>query len=79
MNFLEDKSFITVKDFSVSGESFSLLLNEEISNFKTHPQPTLDKLVRITNLKITFRTPMENVRCLKKCIILSKEKQFGIK
>ena len=44
MNFLEDKSFITVKDFSVSGESFSLLLNEEYRILKTHPQPTLDKL-----------------------------------
>jgi len=44
MNFLEDKSYITVKDFSVSGESFSLLLNEEYQILKTHPQPTLDKL-----------------------------------
>lgn len=44
MNFLQDKSFITVKDFSVSGESFSLLLNEEYQILKTHPQPTLDKL-----------------------------------
>ena len=44
MNFLEDKSFITVKDFSVSGESFSLLLNEEYQILKTHPQPTLEKL-----------------------------------
>ena len=44
MNFLEDKSFITVKDFSVSGESFSLLLNEEYQLLKTHPQPTLYKL-----------------------------------
>ncbi|HBD26223.1 class I SAM-dependent methyltransferase [Flavobacterium sp.] len=44
MNFLEDKSFITVKDFSVSGESFSLLFNEEYQILKTHPQPTLDKL-----------------------------------
>lgn len=44
MNFLEDKRFITVKDFSVSGESFSLLLNEEYQILKTHPQPTLDKL-----------------------------------
>jgi 2-polyprenyl-3-methyl-5-hydroxy-6-metoxy-1,4-benzoquinol methylase len=44
MNFLEDKSFITVKDFSVSGESFSLLLNEEYEILKTHPQPSLDKL-----------------------------------
>lgn len=44
MNFLENKSFITVKDFSVSGESFSLLLNEEYQLLKTHPQPTLDKL-----------------------------------
>ena len=44
MNFLEDKSFITVKDFSVSGESFSFVVKRGIPNFKTHPQPTLDKL-----------------------------------
>jgi 2-polyprenyl-3-methyl-5-hydroxy-6-metoxy-1,4-benzoquinol methylase len=44
MNFLEDNRFITVKDFSVSGESFSLLLNEEYQLLKTHPQPTLDRL-----------------------------------
>ena len=44
MNFLEDHRFITVKDFSVSGESFSLLLNEEYQLLKTHPQPTLDRL-----------------------------------
>ena len=44
MNFLEDKRFITVKDFSVCGESFTLLLNEEYQILKTHPQPTLDKL-----------------------------------
>jgi 2-polyprenyl-3-methyl-5-hydroxy-6-metoxy-1,4-benzoquinol methylase len=44
MNFSEDHSFITVKDFSVSGESFSLLLNEEYQLLKTHPQPTLDRL-----------------------------------
>ena len=44
MNFLEDNRFITVKDFSVSGESFSLLLNEEYQLLKTHPQPPLDRL-----------------------------------
>ena len=44
MNFLEDHRFITVKDFSVSGESFSLLLNEEYQLLKTHPQPPLDRL-----------------------------------
>ena len=44
MNFSEDHRFITVKDFSVSGESFCLLLNEEYQLLKTHPQPTLDRL-----------------------------------
>jgi 2-polyprenyl-3-methyl-5-hydroxy-6-metoxy-1,4-benzoquinol methylase len=44
MNFSEDHRFITVKDFSVSGESFSLLLNEEYQLLKTHPQPALDRL-----------------------------------
>jgi 2-polyprenyl-3-methyl-5-hydroxy-6-metoxy-1,4-benzoquinol methylase len=44
MNFLEEHRFITVKDFSVTGESFSLLLNEEYQLLKTHPQPALDRL-----------------------------------
>lgn len=44
MNFSEDHRFITVKDFSVSGESFCLLLNEEYQLLKTHPQPTSDRL-----------------------------------
>lgn len=44
MIFLEDKKFITVKDFSVSGESFSLLHNEAYDLLKTHPQPSLESL-----------------------------------
>ena len=44
MIFLEDKKFITVKDFSVSGESFSLLHNEDYDLLKTHPQPSLERL-----------------------------------
>jgi 2-polyprenyl-3-methyl-5-hydroxy-6-metoxy-1,4-benzoquinol methylase len=44
MKFSEDHRYSTVKDFSVSGESFSLLINEEYQLLKTHPQPTLDRL-----------------------------------
>ena len=44
MKFSEDHYYSTVKDFSVSGESFSLLINEEYQLLKTHPQPTLDRL-----------------------------------
>ncbi len=44
MIFLEDKKFITVKDFSVSGKSFSLLHNEAYDVLKTHPQPSLESL-----------------------------------
>ena len=44
MIFLEDKKFITVKDFSVSVESFSLLHNEAYDVLKTHPQPSLESL-----------------------------------
>ena len=44
MIFLEDKKFITVKDFSVSGESFSLLHNEDYDLLKTNPQPSLERL-----------------------------------
>jgi hypothetical protein len=64
MNFSEDHSFITVKDFSVSGESFSLLLNEEYQLLKTHPQPTLDRL------GVYYELLTENEHFLKKCIIL---------
>ena len=44
MIFLEDKKFITVKDFSVSGESFSLLHNKDYDLLKTNPQPSLERL-----------------------------------
>lgn len=36
--------YITVKDYSVSGEEFQLLLDEELQMLKTYPQPTPDKL-----------------------------------
>ncbi|CAM4180780.1 MULTISPECIES: class I SAM-dependent methyltransferase [Flavobacterium] len=44
MNFTKNNIYNTVKDFSVSGESFSLLLNEEYQILKTDPQPSLEKL-----------------------------------
>lgn len=44
MNFKENNIYINVKDFSVSGESFSLLQNEDGSILKTTPTPSLDKL-----------------------------------
>ena len=44
MNFEDKNEYIQVKDFSVSGESFSLLLDQELELLKTAPQPTLDKL-----------------------------------
>ncbi|MEW5676498.1 class I SAM-dependent methyltransferase [Flavobacterium enshiense] len=44
MNFSTDHVFIRVKDYSVSGESFDLLLDEELQLLKTHPQPSLEKL-----------------------------------
>lgn len=36
--------YITVKDYSVSGEEFQLLLDEELQMLITYPQPTPDKL-----------------------------------
>ena len=36
--------YITVKDHSVSGEEFQLLLNNEFGFLETTPQPTLEKL-----------------------------------
>ncbi|MBD3724014.1 MAG: class I SAM-dependent methyltransferase [Flavobacteriaceae bacterium] len=44
MTFKENNIYINVKDFSVSGESFSLLQNEDGSILKTTPTPSLDKL-----------------------------------
>lgn len=44
MNFKEKNTYIQVKDFSVSGESFSLLFDEELQLLKTIPQPTLETL-----------------------------------
>lgn len=44
MNFTKENKYIDVKDFSVSGESFSLLLDQELQLLKTTPTPTLDKL-----------------------------------
>ena len=43
MNFSKDP-YIKVKDYSVSGETFELLFDEELQLLKTYPQPSLDKL-----------------------------------
>lgn len=44
MNFSEQNVFITITDYSVSGESFNLLLDSELQLLKTHPQPSLENL-----------------------------------
>lgn len=44
MHFSTDNVFIRVQDYSVSKESFDLLLDEELQLLKTHPQPSLDAL-----------------------------------
>lgn len=44
MNFSEQNVFIKVTDHSVSGESFTLLLDSELQLLKTHPQPSLELL-----------------------------------
>ncbi|ESU24643.1 SAM-dependent methyltransferase [Flavobacterium enshiense DK69] len=44
MNFSKDNVFISVKDYSVSGENFNLLLDEELQLLKTDPQPSLELL-----------------------------------
>ena len=38
------KSYLNVKDHSVSGEEFELVYNEEFDFLETHPQPSEDKL-----------------------------------
>ena len=44
MDFSKHNVYNTVKDYSVSGEEFELLLDEELQLLKTHPQPAPDKL-----------------------------------
>ncbi len=44
MDFSKHKVYLTVKDYSVSGEEFELLLDEELQLLKTHPQPAPEKL-----------------------------------
>jgi ubiquinone/menaquinone biosynthesis C-methylase UbiE len=46
MDFTNAPVYLTVKDFSVSGEEFTLLLNEEFQLLKTHPQPLAENLGR---------------------------------
>lgn len=44
MNFSNQNVYIKVKDHSVSGEKFELLLDEELQLLKTHPQPEFENL-----------------------------------
>jgi 2-polyprenyl-3-methyl-5-hydroxy-6-metoxy-1,4-benzoquinol methylase len=46
MDFKNATVFLKVKDHSVSGEEFELLLNEELGLLKTHPQPSAENLGR---------------------------------
>ncbi|WP_291114786.1 class I SAM-dependent methyltransferase [Flavobacterium sp. UBA6135] len=43
MNFLKEP-YLKLKDYSVTGEAFELLIDEELQLLKTYPQPTLDVL-----------------------------------
>lgn len=44
MDISKTKPFLEVKDYSVSGETFELMYNEELDMLITHPQPSLEKL-----------------------------------
>lgn len=46
MDFSQNKLYITVKDHSVSGEEFNLLLDEKTGVLKTTPQPEPENLSR---------------------------------
>ncbi|MEL1246064.1 class I SAM-dependent methyltransferase [Flavobacterium sp. DGU11] len=46
MDFSNATTYIKVKDHSVSGEEFELLLDEELQLLKTHPQPSHENLGR---------------------------------
>lgn len=44
MDFSKHNVYLKVKDHSVSGEEFELLMDEELQLLKTHPQPALENL-----------------------------------
>lgn len=44
MDFSKHNVYLTVKDHSVSGENFELLLDEQLQLLKTHPQPAPENL-----------------------------------
>jgi 2-polyprenyl-3-methyl-5-hydroxy-6-metoxy-1,4-benzoquinol methylase len=44
MDFKNPINFLSVKDHSVSGETFQLVLDEELQLLKTYPQPALEAL-----------------------------------
>lgn len=46
MDFTNHNVYITVKDHSVSGETFELLIDKEMQLLKTHPQPAPENLGR---------------------------------
>lgn len=46
MDFSSHNVYLKVKDHSVSGEEFELLLDENLQLLKTHPQPALQDLSR---------------------------------
>ncbi len=46
MDFSNATTYIKVKDHSVSGEEFELLLDENLQLLKTHPQPSTENLGR---------------------------------
>ena len=46
MDFTNATVHLTVKDHSVTGEEFELLLNEDLQLLKTHPQPSAENLGR---------------------------------
>jgi 2-polyprenyl-3-methyl-5-hydroxy-6-metoxy-1,4-benzoquinol methylase len=46
MQFSESNSYLIVKDYTVSKETFSLLHNKEYDLLKTHPTPALESLAK---------------------------------
>jgi 2-polyprenyl-3-methyl-5-hydroxy-6-metoxy-1,4-benzoquinol methylase len=46
MDFSKHNIYLKVKDHSVSGEQFELLMDDELQLLKTHPQPAIENLSR---------------------------------
>ena len=70
MDITNKKHFLTVKDYSVSQETFDLYHDETLDMLITHPQPSLDILGKYYESADYISHTDSKRSCLKKHIIL---------